>query len=133
LLLEVPTMGDVAAAAGDPQIAAALEGLRVPADEMAQAARDEEMIRFIQLDTDFHSDFLALAGNAELVRIVRDLRNRSRLYGLEAVARAGQLDRSVAEHGQMIDLALARDRSALEALIAEHIGHVRTLWAEPAR
>ena len=132
LLLEVPTMGDVAAAAGDPQIAATLEGLRVPADEMAQAARDEEMIRFIQLDTDFHSDFLALAGNAELVRIVRDLRNRSRLYGLEAVARAGQLDRSVAEHGQMIDLALARDRPALEALIAQHIGHVRTLWAEPA-
>jgi DNA-binding GntR family transcriptional regulator len=132
LLLEVPTMGDVAAAAaGDPQIAGALEGLRVPADEMAQAARDEETIRFIQLDTDFHSDFLALAGNAELVRIVRDLRNRSRLYGLEAVARAGRLDRYVAEHGQMIDLALAGDRPALEALTAQHIGHVRTLWAEP--
>jgi DNA-binding GntR family transcriptional regulator len=99
------------------------------ADEMARAARDEDMIRFIQIDT----DFLALAGNAELVKIVRDLRNRSRLYALEAVARVGLLDRSVAEHGQMIDLALARDRPALEALVAQHIGHVRTLWAEPAR
>jgi DNA-binding GntR family transcriptional regulator len=133
LLLEVPTMGDVAAAGGDPQIAAAVEGLRARADEMARAARDEEMIRYIQLDTDFHADFLALAGNAELVKIVRDLRNRSRLHGLEAVARAGRLDRSDAEHGQMIDLALARDRPALEALTAQHIGHVRTLWAEPAR
>lgn len=133
LLLEVPTMGDVAAAAGDPQIADALEGLRDSSDELARAARDEDMIRFIELDTDFHAGMLALAGNAELVKIVRDLRNRSRLYGLEAVARAGRLDQSVAEHGRMIDLALAGDRPGLEALVAQHIGHVRTLWAEPAR
>jgi hypothetical protein len=33
----------------------------------------------------------------------------------------------------MIDLALATDRPALEALVAAHIGHVRTLWAQPAR
>src|SRR5262249_24753644 len=80
LLLEVPTMGDVAAAASDPRIVDALEGLRPRADEMARAAHDEGMIRFIQLDTDFHTGFLALAGNAELVKIVGDLRNRSRLY-----------------------------------------------------
>jgi len=133
LLLEVPTMGDVAAAGADPQVVDALEGLRVRTDEMARAARDEDIVRFIQLDTDFHTDFLALAGNAELVAIVRDLRNRSRLYGLEAVARAGLLDQSAAEHAQMIDLALASDRAALEALVAQHIGQVRTLWAEPAK
>ncbi|MBP2326917.1 DNA-binding GntR family transcriptional regulator [Kibdelosporangium banguiense] len=133
LLLEVPTMGEVAAAADNPQIVEALKALRARADEMAEAARGEDMVRFIQLDTDFHTDFLALAGNAELVTIVRDLRNRSRLYGLEAVARAGLLDRSVAEHSQMIDLALAGDRPGLEALAAQHIGHVRTLWAEPPR
>jgi DNA-binding GntR family transcriptional regulator len=132
LLLEVPTMGDVAAAAADPQIADALRGFRARADEMARAARDEDMVRFIQLDTDFHTDFLTLAGNTELVTIVRDLRNRSRLYGLEAVTRAGLLHQSVAEHAQMIDLALAADRPALEALVAHHIGHVRTLWAEPS-
>jgi len=69
---------------------------------------------------------LAQAAGA-LVRGVAELAG-----GLEAVARAGQLDRSVAEHGQMIDLALAGDRPALEVLVAQHIGHVRTLWAEPA-
>lgn len=131
MLLEVPTMGDVAAAAGsEPQIADALEGLRSQAEEMARAAHDEDMVHFIDLDTAFHTAFLALAGNEELVTIVRDLRNRSRLYGLETVAKAGLLDQSVAEHGQMIDLALAGDRPALEALTAQHIGHVRTLWAE---
>ncbi|WP_216589124.1 GntR family transcriptional regulator [Streptomyces brasiliscabiei] len=131
LLLEVPAMGDVAAASSDPQVSATLESLRERAEQAARAAHDEDMVRFIQLDTDFHTDFLALAGNEELVRIARDLRNRSRLYGLEAVARAGLLDQTVAEHGQMIDLALAGDRAGLEALVAQHIGHVRTIWAEP--
>jgi DNA-binding GntR family transcriptional regulator len=130
MLLEVPTMGDVAAAAGDPRIAEGLEVLRARAEEITQVARGDDMVRFIQLDTDFHTDFLALAGNTELVAIVRDLRNRSRLYGLEAVARAGLLDQTVAEHSQMIDLAIARDRTGLEALVAQHIGHVRTIWAD---
>lgn len=70
--------------------------------------------------------------NEELVKIVRALPNRSRLYGLEAIAKSGVLDRSVAEHGRMIDLALASDRPALEALVAQHIGHVRALWADSA-
>lgn len=131
LLLEVPTMGDVAAAAADDsRVADSLEGLRAQVDEMARAAQEEDMVHFIELDTDFHTNFLALAGNEALVKIVRDLRNRSRLYGLEAVAKAGLLDRSVAEHGEMIDLAVAGDRAALEALVAQHIGHVRTLWAD---
>ncbi|MEU9469709.1 FCD domain-containing protein [Streptomyces avermitilis] len=67
--------------------------------------------------------------SSEVVRIVRDLRNRSRLYGLEAVARAGILGRSAEEHSEMIDLTLSGDRENLEALVARHIGHVRNLWA----
>lgn len=134
MLLEVPAMGEVAAAAStDPGITEALGGLRSQAEEMARAAHDEDLVRFIELDTAFHTAFLTLAGNVELVTIVRDLRNRSRLYGLEAVAKAGLLGQSVAEHGQMIDLALAGDRSRLEALVTQHIGHVRTLWAKPTR
>ncbi len=129
-LLEVPTTGEVATLTADPGVAAALEALRPVADRIADAARDVDLVRFVELDTHFHTDFLALAGNDELVTIVRDLRSRSRLYGLEALADAGLLMRTVAEHTQMIDLALAGDRPGLEALVATHIGHVRTLWAQ---
>lgn len=127
LLLEVPTMGQVAAMAHDPEVSSSLEALRTEADGFIHAAKAKDLVRFIELDTEFHTRFLSLAGNNEVVRIVRDLRNRSRLYGLEAVARAGMLGRSAEEHGEMIDLALSGDRVRLEALITQHIGDVRNL------
>ena len=129
LMLEVPTMGLVASLARDSAVAANLEGLRPGAEGIVRAAAASDLVRFIELDTEFHAHFLSLAGNSEVVRIVRDLRNRSRLYGLEAVARAGILGRSAEEHSEMIDLALSGDRENLEALVARHIGHVRNLWA----
>jgi DNA-binding GntR family transcriptional regulator len=130
LMLEVPTMGDVATIAHKPDVSARLQALRPAADGIVQMARAGDLVQFIERDTEFHTAFLSLAGNSELVRIVRDLRNRSRLYGLEAVARAGMLGRNAEEHGEMIDKALAGNRTDLEALVTRHIGHVRSLWAD---
>jgi DNA-binding GntR family transcriptional regulator len=61
---------------------------------------------------------LALAGNAHLVEVVRDLRRRSRLYGLTALAEQGR--------------RAARPRPrAVHAVMTRHLGHVRGLWAAP--
>lgn len=128
-LLEVPTMGDIADSR-DPRVAAALVALRPREGDMTEAADQADVVRFMGLDTEFHTDFLALSGNKELVKIVGDLRNRSRIYGIKDEALSGKLHRSVVEHMEMIDLALAGDRDGLEALVARHIGHVRTLWTE---
>lgn len=128
LLLEVPAMGAVAANLTD-EIRAALEELRTTADLLERAAQSEDLVAYMQLDTEFHTRFLALHGNRELVKTVRSLRARSRLYGLERVAQAGLLMQSTKEHGQMIDLALAGDQAGLEQLTRHHIGHVRTDWA----
>lgn len=131
-MLEVPAMGLVATLAHGAEETARLEALRPVVREMTRAAEDGDLVRYIELDTEFHTAFLALAGNEELVRIVRELRDRSRLYGLESIARAGMLGRSAAEHGEMIDKALTGERAALEELVAHHIGHVRNLWADHA-
>lgn len=132
MLLEVPTMGDVAERA-DAKTRETLEQLRANAAEMESAVTQEDLGLFLRLDTNFHCTFLALAGNEELVSIVRSLRNRSRLYGLQAMAHAGLLSRSAAEHTEMVDAALKGDRAGLEQLVAQHIGHVRTLWADSTR
>jgi DNA-binding GntR family transcriptional regulator len=129
LLLEVPTMGAVARQP-DAARRTVLEQLRSQALAMERAAAIEDLEAFLRLDTQFHCAFLALAGNDEIVRIARSLRNRSRLYGLGAVARAGLLGQSAAEHGHMIDAALDGNEAVLEALVTHHIGNVRTLWAE---
>jgi DNA-binding GntR family transcriptional regulator len=128
-LIEVPTMGAVAQAC-DQSMDAEFARLRQVAVDLEAAAETADLVSYMQLDTEFHSSFLALHGNTELVALVRGLRSRSRLYGLEATSRAGTLVTSTREHRQMIDLATARDRPGLEALTRRHIGQVRTIWAD---
>jgi len=77
----------------------------------------------------FHLGLLALAGNDHLVEVVRDLRKRSRLYGLHALVRAGRLEASAAEHLDILDALIARDEEAVRAVMTRHLGHVRGLWA----
>ncbi len=128
LMLEVPTMGRVAAAyeeSMDPQ----LKLLRRLARQIEQAAIDGDLVEYVRLDTDFHVGFLSLHGNASLVRTVRELRGRSRLYGLGHLAETGQLVETVREHTELIDHALGRDVAAIEAVTARHIGRVRSEWA----
>ena len=84
----------------------------------------------MEADTEFHTRFLALYGNGELVEIVRRLRSRSRLYGLQALADRGLLAETTAEHLHMIQAALDRNRESLERLTRAHIGHVRGIWAK---
>ena len=128
LLLEVPIMGDIAEKA-DEATKASLEQLRRLAAELESAAAGEDLVTYMQADTEFHAQFLALHGNQEIVKAVRNLRSRSRLYGLERSAHAGTLMQSTREHSEMIDLAIAGDRAGLEALVRQHIGHIRTDWA----
>jgi DNA-binding GntR family transcriptional regulator len=132
LLLEVPTMAAVAEQYA-PRMDAELSRLRGLARDLEAAAESDEIVTYLQLDTEFHASFLALYGNTEIVKIVRQLRSRSRLYGLEALASAGRLVDSTREHMQMIDLAVASNRAGLEDLTRVHLSHVRTIWAQQRR
>lgn len=128
ILVEPPVMGMVAEVC-EGGTAEAVAALRPLADEIAAAADQEDLVRYIEADTEFHLRFLALHGNQQVVDVVRHLRSRSRLYGLTPLMGTSAIRQQVAEHQQMVDLALARDRSGLEALVAQHIGHVRSAWA----
>ncbi len=128
ILVEPPVMGMVAEVC-EGEVAEAVEALRPMAAEIEAAARQEDLISYIEADTAFHLSFLALHGNQQVVDVVRDLRSRSRLYGLTPLMESGRILQQVAEHEQMVDLALARDRAGMEALVVQHIGHVRSAWA----
>jgi DNA-binding GntR family transcriptional regulator len=125
LLLEVPTTVDVVGRA----TAADLARLRPMAQRIVDLARDKELIGYIEADRQFHLALLALAGNAQLVQIVAELRARTRLLGLEPLAESGELATSAAEHLEMLALVEAGDRAGLEQLMRRHIGHVRGSWA----
>ncbi|WP_228000204.1 GntR family transcriptional regulator [Nocardia australiensis] len=128
LLIEVPIMGAVAEAC-EGQMALDVAELRPLARQLVEAAEEVDLGTYVQLDTEFHTRFLALHGNSKIVDEVRRLRSYSRLYGLESLAATSNLVTTTAEHEQMIDLALARDRAGMETLVRTHIGHVRREWA----
>jgi DNA-binding GntR family transcriptional regulator len=124
-LIEVPTTVALATTV-DPDD---LKALRPLALEIVSAAAKGDLIEYVGADLHFHSGLLALAGNEHLVEVVRDLRRRSRLYGLTALAEAGRLEASAEEHLELLDALLAQDPERVREVITRHLGHVRGLWA----
>lgn len=124
-LIEVPTVGRVTETA----TAEELEALRPLAEDIVKATRDHDLIGYLEADRRFHLSLLALAGNDHLVTVVAELRNRSRLYGLTDLDRAGVLVDSAQEHLTLLDLMIAGNAAAAQELMARHLGHIRTLWA----
>ncbi|HXR70306.1 MAG TPA: GntR family transcriptional regulator [Actinocrinis sp.] len=127
-LIEIPTVTGLARTADRDE----LEALRPDAESIVQSAKAADLIGYIEADRRFHLRLLALAGNAHLVEVVGDLRKRSRLYGLTALAERGLLEASAQEHLELLDALIARDEAAVTAVITRHLGHVRGLWASSA-
>lgn len=125
-LIEVPTVGRITRSAGPDD----LEALRPVAEEIVRAAREHDLIGYLEADRRFHLTLLGLAGNDRLVETVGELRKRSRLYGLNALDERGELLPSAEEHLELLELMLAGEAAAAEACMARHLGHVRSLWAK---
>ncbi|MFD8590004.1 GntR family transcriptional regulator [Streptomyces sp. NPDC059637] len=124
-LIEVPTVGRVAASAGVEQ----LERLRPLAQRIVTAARGHDVLEYLEADHRFHLELLALAGNHHLVEVVADLRKRSRLFGLGSLNETGRLVASAQEHVELLDLMVAGRAQEAEDCMHRHLTHVRTLWA----
>ncbi|MDF5753729.1 GntR family transcriptional regulator [Spongiactinospora sp. TRM90649] len=125
-LIEVPTVAGLA----DPAREAEFEALRPLAEEIVTAAERGDLLEYVAVDLRFHVELLSLAGNSHLVSVVRDLRNRARLYGLDALYRKGALADSAREHVWILDALGRGDSTEAEALMSRHIQHVRGIWAD---
>lgn len=128
ILLEAPTVAAIARN-HDKRQATELLRLRGVADKLVTLAEAGDVSGYVELDRAFHLDLLSLAGNDELVRIVADLRAKSRIYGLGSTASHELISSTAKEHPEIIDLVLACEGEKVADLIRIHIGHVRAEWA----
>jgi DNA-binding GntR family transcriptional regulator len=126
-LLEVPVVTSLAG----KLTAAQLRKLRAHADAIVEGAAKADITLYLEADTAFHRYLMSLAGNPILVDLVSDLRNRTRLFGLDSLVHNGQLAASAQEHVTLVSLLERGDRDAVADLIRKHLGHVRTIWAGP--
>lgn len=125
-LIEVPTVGRIAADVP----AEAIIALRPLAEAIVTAARDRDILGYIEADNTFHLALLTLAGNDHLIEVVRDLRHRSRLYGVPSLAERGELIPSAEEHLRLLDTVASGDAAEAEAVMRHHLRHVRGIWAD---
>lgn len=125
LMLEVPT---TVAVAGDVN-ERTLRDLRRLAREVARHAKAGQLVDYIETDRQFHQTLIGLADNPRLAELVDDLRSRSRLTGLDALAEQGDLSSSAREHVEMLDAIAAGDTGRLRSLMERHIRHSRGIWA----
>jgi DNA-binding GntR family transcriptional regulator len=124
-LIEVPVVAHLALTAAHEDI----DALRPLAEAIRDSAETGDLIGYVEADHRFHLGLLALAGNPRLVEVVRDLRAHTRLYGLRKLVEEGRLTDSAAEHSELLDAMVQRDRARTEEVIRRHIGHVRGIWA----
>jgi DNA-binding GntR family transcriptional regulator len=124
-MLEPPTVASVAAGAPREQV----EALRPLAERIVAAAVARDVLAYVEADNEFHLALLGLAGNGHLVDVVRDLRYRSRLYGVPGLAERDELEPSARQHLALLDMVLAGDADGAAALTRDHLGNVRGIWA----
>jgi DNA-binding GntR family transcriptional regulator len=97
------------------------EPLIALADEVANAVRDGDVPAYIASDRAFHMALVDRVGNPLLTRLVMQLRDDMRLYGIDSPDGMKRQEASVKEHYQLIELAVGRDAEKIGALISEHI------------
>jgi DNA-binding GntR family transcriptional regulator len=125
LLLEVPSMGEVAGLAKGRD----LREFRELAARMPKFARAGDIQAYLDADAQFHLGLLGLLGNDRLVDIVAMLRNQSRLFDIGGLAHAGKLAEAGAEHTVILDAIEAGQRKRVESLVREHLLGVREAWS----
>ena len=125
LMLEGPPMRELAGTLSDDVV----ERLLGLAEEIVRAGRVGRFEDYLEADTTFHLTLLELTGNRQLVRLVRELRQQTRLVGLVNLADSDELEGSSLEHAELVRLLVAGDGAGAEALMRRHIGHVAGLWS----
>jgi DNA-binding GntR family transcriptional regulator len=110
--------------AADLSTADDLERLRQMADQTVRYAELGRHDDFVVLDHDFHVALLEIAGNATLVRIIEELRNRARLHIAGAISESGRWGIHVArEHVQLVDAMEARDHDLIDQIVVKHMSY----------
>jgi DNA-binding GntR family transcriptional regulator len=91
------------------------------ADAVAAAVKARDVLSYVAADRTFHEAFVSRAGNPRLTKMIMDLRDDMRLYGIDSADGEERQRASVEEHYELIDLAVKGETKTIASLIMRHI------------
>ncbi len=91
--------------------------------QMKEAATQQDIERYVQLNQTFHFTLYELSRKRRLIRMIQSL--WLGLMPLTPMAVPGQLERSVCEHEAIMQAVKDRRRQDVQALMRDHIEHAR--------
>lgn len=94
---------------------------RAMADVVARAVEQGDIQAYIAGDRAFHEALITQLNNPLTTKLVLQLRDDMRLFGIDSEEGLLRQKASVQEHYQMIDLAIRQDVAAIGPLISQHI------------
>jgi DNA-binding GntR family transcriptional regulator len=97
-----------------------IEELRVLVDAMDQAAQADDLERYYRLNLSFHKRLVEASGNKRLLRIYNHLLNELHLFRRFGLMQRGEMQRSNAEHRQILERLAAGDAEGAGEAMRKH-------------
>lgn len=102
-----------------------LKILRVIVEEQEEALQNDDAIRFIELDHEFHLSLTRLANFGIIEEVLQNLHNLTQLMGLKAIRQKGRMKNVVKEHSEIIDALEQRNAELASAVILSHLDNTK--------
>jgi DNA-binding GntR family transcriptional regulator len=115
------TAADALLDAGQEQIEDTCQALTAIISDMAKQVAVSDWQAIARLDMQFHTSFVAGAGNTRLIRIYETLAAESRMCMLNLAVAYPRIDVLVQEHQNILDLLEAAAGEALHKAITRHM------------
>ncbi|MEU6868711.1 GntR family transcriptional regulator [Streptomyces sp. NPDC046876] len=117
-----------------PAPPALLERLAALLEEQRRHAAEGDLAAMTAADRCFHAEIVRTAGNQILARLYDQLRDRQLRMGVALLhAHPERIERTLAEHAEILGALRAGDAEAAAAAVRGHVGRVGELVRGPVR
>ncbi|MCJ1678586.1 GntR family transcriptional regulator [Streptomyces sp. APSN-46.1] len=111
-----------------------LDRLTTLVEEQRRHAAEGDLAAMMAADRGFHAEIVRSAGNQILCRLYDQLRDRQLRMGVALLhAHPDRIERSLAEHAEILDALRAGDAETAAASVRAHVGRVEALVRGSAR
>ncbi|WP_182916919.1 GntR family transcriptional regulator [Bacillus sp. PK3_68] len=98
-----------------------LRSLKLILEQQEEALQNDDAVRFVELDHEFHLSLTRLANFTIIEQVLNNLHNLTRLMGLKAVSKQGRMKNVLMEHKQIIQALEEKNPELASQMILNHL------------